>query len=250
MTIPAGCTVRVANLYVLNRQAAADVPLLVAGSPHLVSVCEARRGWEPVLPAVAGYRYLGADRGTIGRREVGLLVREDVEVVASGLEPLSRAVPRSPVAHDRWGAWARVVLPGGVRALAWSTHRNAFVQRRDGGVRPVWRGTREYAAHARAEAELLHRHRAAGWPVLGGGDYNYRVPCGGLVEPGRAWAYSPHRSFPALGLRYLGHGLDGVVLDPTAFEPVGDLDVLDHSRTGSDHDWLTLTVRAAPPSGG
>jgi hypothetical protein len=199
-----------------------------------------------VLPAVQGYRYLGSADGTIGRREVGLLVREDVEVVESGLAPLSRAVRGSPVAHDRWGAWARVVLPGGVRALAWSTHRNAFVQRRDGGVRPLWRGTREYAAHARAEADLLHRHRAAGWPVLGGGDYNYRVPCGDLVDATQAWPYSPHRSFPALGLRYLGHGLDGVVLDPTAFAATGGLEVIGHDQTGSDHDWITLTVRAVP----
>jgi hypothetical protein len=242
--VPAAYTVRVANLFVLNRQPAADVPLLVSGSPHLVSVCEARRGWDPVLPTIEGYRYLGAGDGTIGRREVGLLVREDVEVVESGLAPLSQAVRGSPVAHDRWGAWARVVLPGGVRALAWSTHRNAFVQRRDGGVRRPWRGTHEYAAHARAEADLLHRHRAAGWPVLGGGDYNYRVPCGELADVTHAWPYSPHRSFPALGLRYVGHGLDGVVLDPSAFEPVGGLEVIGHDRTGSDHDWITLRVRA------
>lgn len=234
--------VRVANLSVLNRRAAADAVTLVEDHPHLVAVCEARRGWEPVLPAIPGYRYLGRRDGTHGSREVGLLVREDVEVVAHDVAPMSRAVRGSPVAHDRWGAWARVVLPGGVRALAWSTHRNAWVQRRDGRVRPLWRGTREYVAHARAEQTLLHEHAEAGWPLLGGGDYNYRVPCGGVTDAAGAWRHAPHRAFPAAGLHYAAHGLDGVCLDPRAFALAGPLAVIPRARTGSDHDWLTATV--------
>ncbi|MDO9455153.1 hypothetical protein [Nocardioides sp.] len=235
--------VRVANLSVRNRQPAQDLDRLVDGWPHLVALCEVAGGWPAVVHDVAGYRYVGRRDGTHGSREVALLVRGDVEVVDSGVVQLSEAVPRSLVAHDRWGAWARVVLPGGRRALAYSTHRNAWVQRRDGTVRPVWRGTREYRAHVRAELALLDRHTTEGWPVLGGGDFNYRVPCGKVRFVDDAWPYAPHRTFPQLGLHYVAHGLDGVCHDPV-FEAVGGLDVIGRATTGSDHDWITLTVRA------
>lgn len=234
--------VRVANLSVRNRQPARDVVRLVEGSPHLVALCEVAGRWPDVVRRVDGYRYLGRDEGTHGSREVALLVREDVEVVACDVAPMSAAVPRSLMAHDRWGAWARVVLPGGQRALAYSTHRNAWVQRPDGGVRPVWRGTREYRAHVRAETALLEHHAAAGWPVLGGGDFNYAVPCGRVRGVGDAWAFAPHRSLPDCGVRYVPHRLDGVCHAPV-FEAVGDLAVIPRSTTGSDHDWITLTVR-------
>ncbi|WP_139979515.1 hypothetical protein [Nocardioides litoris] len=244
---PPTYAVRVANLSVRNPRPRDDVPALAAGSPHLVSVCEVGGGWVEVVREVEGYRYLGAGPDARhGRREVGLLVRADVVVVDHGVAPMSRAVPRSTVAHDRWAAWARVELPGGVRALAWSTHRNAYVQRRDGRVRPLWRGTRRYRDHARAERALLDAQAAEGWPVLGGGDYNYRVPCGAVRTPAQAWTHAPHRAVADAGRTYLPHGLDGVVLDPAAFTPTGDLDVLPRSRTGSDHDWVTATVRAVP----
>ncbi|MEO9322138.1 hypothetical protein ABFT23_01525 [Nocardioides sp. C4-1] len=240
--------VRAANLYVRNPRAADDAPVLVEDEPHLVAVSEARGGWESVLPAIDGYQYLGrrpGDRGSHGSREVGLLVRDDVQVVDADVVQLSEAVPRSLVAHDRWGVWARLVLPGGVRALGWSTHRNAFVQRPDGGVRRSARGTAEYRAHVRAETELQQRQADDGWPLLGGGDYNYRVPCGLLSEVDRAWGYAPHRVFPAAGFSYVPHGLDGICLDPRAFAPVDGLEVIPRRRTGSDHDWITLTVRAS-----
>lgn len=236
--------VRVANLSVRNRQAARDAETLVDGWPHLVALCEVAGGWPEVVRSMRGYQYVGRSEGTHGSQEVGLLVRGDVEVVESGVVPMSRAVPRSVVAHDRWAAWARVVLPDGVRALAYSTHRNAFVQRRDGTVRPVWRGTREYRAHVRAELALLDEHRSAGWPVLGGGDFNYRVPCGTVRYVADAWPYAPHRAFPDIGIHYVPHWFDGVCHDP-AFEAVGALAVIPRSTTGSDHDWVTLSVRAA-----
>ncbi|WP_148615658.1 hypothetical protein [Nocardioides rubriscoriae] len=237
--------VRVANLSVRNRQPAQDLARLVDGWPHLVVLCEVAGGWPEVVRAVDGYQYVGRRDGTHGSREVALLVRGDVEVVASDVEKMSQAVPRSPVAHDRWAAWARVVLPDGQRALAFSTHRNAWVQRRDGTVRQLWRGTREYRAHVRAELALLDHHARAGWPVLGGGDFNYRVPCGKVRFVQDAWAFAPHRTFPEIGVRYVAHGLDGVCHDPV-FEPLGGLDVISRTTTGSDHDWITLTVRRAP----
>lgn len=238
--------VRVANLSVRNRQPERDLARLVDGWPHLVALSEVAGGWPAVLHApagVEGYQYVGRREGSHGSREVALLVRGDVEVVESGVVPMSRAVPRSAVAHDRWAAWARVLLPGGHRALAYSTHRNAWVQRRDGTVRPWWRGTREYRAHVRAEMALLHEHTVAGWPALGGGDFNYRVPLGTVRFVPDAWAYAPHRTFVDLGIRYVPHGLDGVCHDPV-FEAVGGLDVIPRASTGSDHDWITLTVRA------
>ena len=161
-------SVRVANLSVRNRQPAQDLARLVVGWPHLIALCEVAGDWPAVVHDVDGYRYVGrrdVTQGTHGSREVALLVRGDVEVVASDVVAMSSAVPRSPVAHDRWAAWARVVLPGGQRALAYSTHRNAYVQRRDGTVRPLWRGTREYRAHVRGRADPArpsHRSRVAG----------------------------------------------------------------------------------------
>jgi hypothetical protein len=242
--------VRVANLSVLNQHAVRDAVTLVEGRPHLVAACEARRTWEDVLPTVPGYRWLGRRSGRHGSREVGLLVRDDVEVVAHGVEQLSHEVPRSAVAHDRWGAWARVVLPGGVRALAWSTHRNAFVQRADGGVRRWWRGTAEYRRHARHEVEVVLEHAADGWPLLGGGDYNYRVPRGAVTTVHDAWRWAPHRTFPDAGLAYAGHWFDGACWHPGAFAMVGGLDVIGRARTGSDHDWLTAAFEPVAHQGG
>lgn len=238
--------IRVANLSVRNRQPERDLERLVDGWPHLVALSEVAGRWPEVVrgpEGVRGYQYVGRSEGSHGSTEVALLVRGDVEVVESGVVPMSRAVPRSVVAHDRWSAWARVVLPGGVRALAYSTHRNAFVQRRDGTVRPVWRGTREYRAHVRAEVALIDEHRTAGWPVLGGGDFNYRVPCGKVRYVADAWPYAPHRAFPDMGVHYVPHWFDGVCHDPV-FTAVGDLAVTPRSLTGSDHDWVTLSVAA------
>ncbi|MCW2815617.1 MAG: hypothetical protein JWN84_3072 [Nocardioides sp.] len=235
--------VRVANLSVRNRQPAQDLPRLVEDWPHLIALSEVGGGWPDVVREVPGYQYVGRREGSHGSREVALLVRGDVEVVDSDVVAMSRAVPRSPMAHDRWAAWARVVLPGGQRALAYSTHRNAWVQRRDGTVRPLWRGTAEYRAHVRAELTLLDHHAGEGWPLLGGGDFNYRVPCGTVRFVADAWAYAPHKSFPTIGARYVAHGLDGVCHDPV-FQPTGDLAVISRTTTGSDHDWITLTLRA------
>jgi hypothetical protein len=239
-------SIRVANLSVRNQQPTQDLPRLVDGWPHLIALCEVAGRWPEVVQDVAGYRYVGlraGTPGTHGSHEVALLVRGDVEVVDSDVVQMSEAVPRSLVAHDRWAAWARVVLPGGQRALAYSTHRNAWVQRRDGTVRPLWRGTREYRAHVRAELALLDHHAVAGWPLLGGGDFNYSVPCGTVRFVNDAWPFAPHRAFADVGLRYVPHGLDGVCHDPL-FGAVGDLEVIGRTTTGSDHDWITLTVRA------
>jgi hypothetical protein len=70
------------------------------------------------------------------------------------------------------------------------------------------------------------------------------VPCGVVQRVDQAWRYAPQRTFAASGLHYEAHGIDGVCLDPAAFALVGGLAVISRHETGSDHDWVTVTVRS------
>lgn len=235
--------VRAANLYVAHKDPEGAIEHLISGRPHVIAVCEVSDRWQKPLRSIPGYRYVGVAKGSRGRKEVGLLLRRDVRVLQWGVTQMSAHIDGDKFAHDRWAVWARVILPGGIPAGAYSTHRNAAIQGRNGRL---IRGRRlqEYKEHARREQALIRALNKSGWPVIGGQDGNYRIPKGVIRTRAQAWKWSPHRSLPAINVAYVDHSVDGILFSRYAFHRVkGGLRLIRKRRHGSDHDWLTLRVR-------
>lgn len=237
--------VRTANLYVGHANPQGAIKHLIAGRPHVVAVQEASPRWQKPLRNVEGYYYVGARKGSRGKKENGLLIREDVRLVGFGFLRLSAEIPGDKLGHDRWAVWARIVLPGGVPAAAYSTHKNAGIQGKLG--RPGnGRRAQEFVLHTKREQDLVSSLERRGWPVIGGQDGNYRVPKGVIRTRAQAWRYSPHKSLPAVGVAYIHHRLDGILFSKRAFRRVGSLHTLPPNVHLSDHDWLTQKVRVRP----
>lgn len=238
---------RTANLYVGHPDPQEATDLLVQGKPVIVALQEISPRWVQPLESIEGYLFLQRNDGSKGRREVGLLIREDALVIDWGVRQMSDHIENDKFGHDRHGIWAKVILPwGGGKTLAYSTHKNAVVQGRYGRV-IKGRRTDEYKGHALQEAQFLHNMANSGWPVLGGQDANFAVPRGVVRFPRQAWKFSPQRLLSSLNIRYVGHGVDGLMFNKKSFRKVGGKWIITRKRNGGDHDWLTIAITRRRP---
>ena len=180
----------------------------------------------------ADFFIIGGDGGSMGHREVQLVLRKTAfTVLDSGYVKTTKNLPDpGGVAHDRWYAWAKAEWHG-KKFLLISWHGNAAIQSRKTGL-PMLRlpRTMEYVKEIIALELFCEEAQGEGYEVIIAGDGNYRQRRGVSL-----WFYSPERLHRRMGLTTLAYGLDKIGF------PAKVLDLVDNytvSAPGTDHPWV------------
>lgn len=180
-----------------------------------------------------GYRTLRNNHGRDQRRgakDVLILTRNDHHSLGNVTMQVSEQVKPTRFAPDRWG-FAECFQHQYGRIAHTNWHLNATaMKRRD--RHPL---VEEYAESVESLDRMLSYLRAEGFAIVLTADLNWRRNV--KAE------HSPFTVLADHGLRVHTHNVD-VIAHDKRFRPKGDLRIIEKSRTGSDHDWLDLTLVA------